>query len=77
MSPRKKYYYRRSIGDPLETNMRDRTPIGDISETHRRHIGDPSETDMPDQRPRNTSSETDMPVEKLRRPTCLRSPMGI
>ena len=45
------------IGDPSETDMPHRRPMGDrpaSSETHRRPtclIGDPSETDMPHRRP--------------------------
>ena len=41
----------RPIGDPSETDMPVRRPIGDLDMLHRRPIGErpaPSETDMPD-----------------------------
>ena len=60
------------IGDPSETDMSDRRP---------RHAS--LEMDMPHRRPtfligdRHTPNKTDMPEEIHRRPTCLRSPIGI
>ena len=71
-SSRKYYYYRRPIGDPLETDMPERRSIRDPPEAHWRPQHASSKPDIPDQRPmgdRHAQPETDLPVETHRRPT--------